>query len=144
MRSSSHTLDRLEVVFDDDNAVANGGLCLVMTLAQHLGLRALIDTHVDLGEAAGRANPGLKTMGWIASALAVGDCIDDADALRAGRSEASIGEWMPAPSTLGTYLRGFTWGHVRQLDKVAGELWAWGTGARPGEGSVTIDVDSTI
>jgi hypothetical protein len=80
------------VVFDDDNAVANGGLCLAMTLAQHLGLRALIDTHVDLGEAAGRANPGLKTMGLIASALAGGDCIDDADALRAGRSEAAIGQ----------------------------------------------------
>jgi hypothetical protein len=134
------------VVFDDDNAVANGGLCLAMTLAQHLGLRGLIDTHVDLGEAAGRANPGLKTMGLIASALAGGDCIDDADALRAGRSEAAIGQWMPAPSTLGTYLRGFTWGHARQLDKVAGELLAraWGAGAGPGKGSVTIDVDSTI
>ncbi len=146
MRSSSHTLDRLAVVFDDDNAVANGGLCLAMTLAQHLGLRELIDTHVDLGEGAGRANPGLKTMGLIASALAGGDCIDDADALRAGRSEAAIGQWMPAPSTLGTFLRGFTWGHARQLDKVAGELLAraWGAGAGPGEGSVTIDVDSTI
>ncbi len=58
VRSSCHTLDRQDVFFDDDNAVANGGLCLPMTLAQHLGLRELIDTHVDLGDAAGHANPG--------------------------------------------------------------------------------------
>jgi hypothetical protein len=146
VRSSCHTLDRLEVVFDDDNAVANGGLCLPMTLAQHLGLRELVDSCVDLGTAAGRANPGLKTMGLVASALAGGDSIDDADALRAGRSEAAIGQWMPAPSTLGTYLRGFTWAHARQLDKVAGELLAraWGAGAGPGDQALTIDVDSTI
>jgi hypothetical protein len=134
------------VVFDDDNAVANGGLCLPMTLAQHLGLRELIDTHVDLGDAPGRANPGLKAMGLIASALAGGDSIDDANVLRSGRSQEAIGQWMPAPSTLGTYLRGFSFGHARQLDKVAAELLAraWGAGAGPGGSDVTIDVDSTI
>lgn len=134
------------VVFDDDKAVANGGLCLPITLAAHLGLRELIDTHVDLGTVAGRANPGLKTMGLIASALAGGDSIDDTDGLRSGRSEAAIGQWMPAPSTLGTYLRGFSWPHVRQLDSVASELLAraWAAGAGPGASALTIDVDSTI
>ncbi len=134
------------MVFDDDNAVANGGLCLPMTLAQHLGLRELIDTHVDLGAVAGRANPGLKTMGLIASALAGGDSIDDAEVLRCGRSEEAIGQWMPAPSTLGTFLRGFSWAHARQLDTVASELLAraWGAGAGPGSSALTIDVDSTI
>lgn len=146
MRSSCHSLDRLDVVFDDDNAVANGGLCLPMTLAEHLGLRELVDTHVDLGDAAGRANPGLKAMGLIGSALAGGDSIDDADVLRSGRSEVAIGQWMPAPSTLGTYLRGFTFGHARQLDKVAGEVLtrAWAAGAGPGDAEVVIDLDSTI
>lgn len=134
------------MVFDDDNAVANGGLCLPMTLAQHLGLRQLIDAHVDLGNAPGRANPGLKSMGLIASALAGGDSIDDADALRAGRCEQALGQWMPAPSTLGTYLRGFSFGHARQLDKVASALLAraWSAGAGPADAAVTIDVDSTI
>jgi len=117
-----------------------------MTLAQHLGLRELIDTHVDLGAVAGRANPGLKTMGLIASALAGGDSIDDAEVLRCGRSEEAIGQWMPAPSTLGTFLRAFSWAHARQLDTVASELLAraWGAGAGPGSSALTIDVDSTI
>lgn len=134
------------VVFDDDKAVANGGLCLPMTLAAHLGLRELVDTHVDLGTVAGHANPGLKAMGLVASALAGGDSIDDTDVLRSGRSESAIGQWMPAPSTLGTFLRGFSWAHARQLDKVAGELLAraWGAGAGPGDAPLTIDVDSTI
>src|SRR6202022_578001 len=84
MRSSSHTLDRVEVVFDDDRAVADGGLLLPMMLAEHLGLRELVDTHVDLGDARGRANVGLKAVALVASAVADGDTIDDADALRSG------------------------------------------------------------
>lgn len=146
MRSSSHTLDRLEVVFDDDKAVANGGLCLPMSLAEHLGLRGLIDSHVDLGDAPGHANVGVKAMGLIASALAGGDSIDDADVLRSGRSQAAIGQWMPAPSTLGTFLRSFSWADARSLDAVAADLLgrAWRAGAGPGEAPLTIDVDSSI
>jgi Transposase DDE domain group 1 len=146
MRTSLHTLDRMDVVFDDTNAVANGGLCLPLTLADHLGLRELIDESVDLGAAAGHANVGLKAIGLIASALAGGDSIADADILRSGRSEVVIGQWMPAPSTLGTYLRGFTWAHSRSLDSVAAELLAraWDAGAGPGTKPLTIDVDSTI
>jgi len=143
---SSHTLDRVEVVFDDDRAVADGGLVLPMMLAQHLGLRELVDTNVDLGDTAGRANVGLKAVALVASALVGGDSIDDADALRAGECGAVIGQWIPAPSTLGTYLRSFSFGHARQLDAVSRELLAaaYGAGAGPGDAPFTVDIDSTI
>jgi hypothetical protein len=80
----SHTLDRVAVTFDDTHAVADAGLILPATLAQHLGLRALFDAHVDLGSAAAHANVGDKAMTLIHSALADGDSIDDADVLRSG------------------------------------------------------------
>ena len=79
-----HSLDRREVTFDDDHLVANAGLMLPATLAQHLGVLELFDEHVDLGDAPGRAHVGHKSMTLIHSALAGGDSIDDADALRAG------------------------------------------------------------
>jgi hypothetical protein len=143
---SSHSLDRVAVTFDDPHAVADAGLILPATLAQHLGLRELFDDHVDLGDAPGHANVGNKAMTFIHSALAGGDSIDDADALRAGSTQAVLGHTVLAPSTLGTFLRSFTWGHARQLDKVAGELLirAWAAGAGPGPSPVTIDVDSSI
>jgi len=143
---SSHSLDRLGVMFDDEHSVADAGLVLPATLAEHLELRELIDECVDLGDAAGRANVGHKAMTLIHSALAGGDCIDDADALRAGDTEIALGHGVLAPSTLGTFLRSFTWGHARQLDRVSGEFLAraWTAGAGPGDASVTVDVDSTI
>jgi hypothetical protein len=143
---SCHSLDRLEVTFDDERLVANAGLMLPATLAQHLGLLELIDELVDLGDAPGRANVGDKAMTVVHSALAGGDSIDDADALRAGDTEAVLGHAVVAPSTLGTFLRSFSWGHARQLDKVSGELLtrAWAAGAGPGDAAATIDVDSTI
>ena len=82
----------------------------------------------------------------VASALAGGDCIDDADALRAGRTSSVLGYMVKAPSTLGTFLRSFRWGHVRQLDRVSRELLsrAWAAGAGPGAAPLAIDLDSTI
>jgi hypothetical protein len=146
MRSSCHSLDRVEVIFDDERAVADPGMILVGMAAQHLGLRELVDRHVDLGDAPGRANAGLKAVALVASLVAGGDSIDDIDALRAGSAGEVLGQWVPAPSTIGTFLRSFSFGHARQLDVVAGELLgrAWSAGAGPGEGPVTIDVDSTI
>ena len=143
---SSHSLDRLETAFDDDRLVANAGLLLPATLAQHLGLQQLVDAHLDLGAAPGRANVGGKLLTLIASALAGGDCIDDADALRAGGTASVLGCAVKVPSTLGTFLRSFRWGHVRQLDRVTRELLAraWATGAGPGAAPFTIDLDSTI
>ena len=116
--------DRIHVAFDDHHLVANAGLLLPVTLAHHLGLGQLVDHHVDLGDAPGRANRGDKLLTLVASALAGGDCIDDADALRAGRTEQALGCAVKAPSTLGTFLRSFRWGHVRQLDRVSRELLA--------------------
>ena len=143
---SSHSLDRLDVMFDDEHAVADAGLVLPATLAQHLELRELIDECVDLGDAAGRAHVGHKAMTLIHSVLAGGDCIDDADALRAGDTGIVLGHGVLAPSTLGTFLRSFTWGHARQLDRAGAELLvrAWSVGAGPGDEPVTVDVDSTI
>ncbi len=143
---SSHSLDALSVQFDDDNAIADAGLLLPATVAQHLGLKDLFNYHVDLGSVAGRANVGDKAMTLIASLIAGGDCIDDADALRAGETDQVLGHWVAAPSTLGTFLRAFSFGHARQLDVVSGELLrrAWSAGAGPGDDRVTIDLDSTI
>ena len=143
---SSHSLDRLDTAFDDDRLVADAGLLLPATLAQHLGLRALVDEHLDLGKAPGRANRGDKLLTLVMSALAGGDCIDDAGALRAGGTDRVLGITVKAASTLGTFLRSFRWGHVRQLDRVSRELLqrAWAAGAGPGEAPFTIDLDSTI
>jgi hypothetical protein len=143
---SSHTLDRVDTAFDDDRLVADAGLLLPATLALHLGLKGLIDRFLDLGRAAGRANVGDKFLTLLMSALAGGDCIDDADALRAGGTSRILGFSVKAPSTLGTFLRSFRWGHVRQLDRVSRELLAraWAAGAGPGDAPFTIDLDSTI
>ncbi len=122
--------------------VANAGLLLPATLARHLGLRELVDHHLDLGGAPGRANTGDKLMTLVASAMAGGDCIDDADVLRTGGTACTLGGTVKAPSTL----RSFRWGHVRQLDRVSRELLAraWAAGAGPGDAPFTIDLDSTI
>ena len=138
--------DRIHVAFDDHRLVANAGLLLPVTLAHHLGLGELVDCHVDLGDAPGRANAGDQMLTLVASALAGGDCIDDADALRAGGTARVLGCVVKAPSTLGTFLRSFRWGHARQLDRVSRELLAraWAAGAGPGDGPLTIDLDSTL
>ena len=138
--------DRIHVAFDDHRLVANAGLLLPASLALRLGLGELVDRHVDLGRVPGRANTGDKLLTLVASALAGGDCIDDADVLRAGGTARVLGCVVKAPSTLGTFLRSFRWGHVRQLDRVSRELLAqaWAAGAGPGDAPLTIDLDSTI
>ena len=82
MRESCHSLGRRVVTFDDDHAVANAGMILPATLAQRLGMRELFDQQVDLGDAPGRSNVGIKAMTLVHSALAGGDCINDADRMR--------------------------------------------------------------
>ena len=145
MRPRNH-LDRIHITFDDHRLVNNAGLLLPATLALHLGLSQLVDRRLDLGRAPGRANTGDKMMTLVASALAGGDCIDDADALRAGGTACTLGSVVKAPSTLGAFLPSFRWGHVRQLDRVSRELLAraWQAGAGPGDAPFTIDLDSTI
>ena len=133
--------DHIRVAFDDHRLVANAGLLLPASLALRLGLGELVNKHLDLGDAPGRANTGDKLMTLVASALAGGDCIDDADGLRSGGTAGVLGCVVKAPSTLGT-----RWGHVRQLDRVSRELLAqaWSAGGGPGDGPLTIDLDSTI
>lgn len=118
--------DRIQIALDDHRLVANAGLLLPVTLAHHLGLGELVDRHLDLGDAPGRANAGDKLLTLAASALAGGNCIDDADALCAGGTEPVLGCAVKAPSTQGIFLRSFRWGYVRQLDRVRREALARG------------------
>ena len=122
--------------------MADAGLLLPATLAQHLGLQELADSYLDLGDAPGRANAGDKLLTLVASALAGGECIDDAAALRAGGTASVLGCTVKAPSTLGVFLRSFSWGHVRQLDRVSRKLLArgWAAGAGPGAAPFTIEI----
>jgi hypothetical protein len=139
-------LDGIAVEFDDERAVSDAGIVLAATLAQRLGIEALVDEAVDLGERPGAANAGATVM-TLVSAMALGaDCIDDCDVLRAGRTGQVLGHRVAAPSTLGTFLRAFTFGHVRQLDRVlAGALTrAWAAGAGPGRERLVVDVDSFV
>ena len=139
-------IDALRVVFDDDRAVASAGLILPATLSGSLGLEGLIDRCVRLGTRPGAARPGRKVMSIAHAILAGAGCIEDCQLLRSGEAEAVLGHRVMAPSTLGTFLRAFTFGHVRQLDRVMEIALgrAWAAGAGPGEGPLVIDLDSTI
>ena len=141
MRASSHSLDRVEVTFDDDRAVADAGLILPATLAQHLGVEQLADELVGVGH-----RPGRKLLTLVHALVAGADCIDDAQMLRSGATARVLGHDVMAPSTIGTWLRSFTFGHVRQLDRLTERLLAgaWAAGAGPGHDELVIDVDSTI
>jgi hypothetical protein len=143
---SSHTLDQLDICFDDTRAIANAGLLLPATLAQRLGIEQAADQVIDLGDRAGAHRPGRKLLTLVHAMLAGGDCIDDADLLRCGQTAAVLGHRVMAPSTLGTFLRSFTYGHVRQVDRLTEQLLtrAWAAGAGPGDGPMTVDLDSTV
>ena len=138
--------DRFVVAFDDERVVANAGVMLPALLAGRLGIEALVDGRVDLGDGAGSANPGRKVMTML-SAMALGaDCIEDCEVLRSGQTGVVLGHRVSAPSTLGTFLRAFTFGHVRQLDAVLAESLtrAWAAGAGPGDERLVVDVDSFV
>ena len=109
--------DRIQIAFDDHRLVNNAGLLLPATLAQRVGLRELVDRHLDLGYAPGRANAGDKMLTLVASALAGGDCIDDADALRAGRTSSVLGCMVKAPSTRRVVLQGNSWADFEAITR---------------------------
>jgi hypothetical protein len=138
--------DATRVLFDDEHAVANAGVLLPAMLADRLGIEALVDRTVDLGDREGAANPGRKVMSLVSAMCLGADCIEDCDVLRSGQTRAVLGHAVAAPSTLGTFLRGFTFGHVRQLDRVLAEglSRAWAAGAGPGEDRLVVDVDSFV
>ena len=138
--------DRSKVVFDDERVVVNAGIMLAVTLGRRLGIEALVDAAVRLGGRPGASRPGRKVLSLVHAMLLGADCIDDCDVLRAGRTEAVLGHKAMAPSTLGTFLRSFSFGHVRQLDRVLGQALrrAWQAGAGPGTGRLVIDIDSFV
>ncbi len=142
MSALSRSIDRLKATFDHEGLVANAGLIVPATLIDRLGLEDLIDEHVDTGS----SRPGRKILTVVAAILAGATHIDHVDMLRAGATERVLPFRPMAASTVGTFLRTFTFGHVRQLDAVAGRVLqrAWQTGAGPGGKPIVIDLDSTI
>src|SRR6185312_9728540 len=143
---SSHAAGHVSASFSDPNLIASAGLVPLVRLAERCELATLIRRHVDLGVSAG-ANPAGKAMSLIAGMCAGADSIDDMDVLRSGglnRCFAGI----YAPSTLGSFLRSFTHGHVRQLQAAARRFTAnliGHAGLIPrGEPIVHLDIDSKI
>jgi hypothetical protein len=140
-------LDRVRVAFDDERVVLDAGIALAATLAQRLGIEGLVDRFVVLRpDQPGARNAGRKVMSLIYAMALGADSIDDCDVLRSGRTRRLLGGWVAAPSTLGTFLRAFTFGHVRQLDRVLGETLtrAWRAGGGPGAERLVVDVDSFV
>jgi hypothetical protein len=144
--SVSQNIDRIEVVFDEPGLVANAGVVTVATLAARLGLERLIDQTVRLVGRVGGAHAGRKVLTLVHTLVAGGSHIDHADMLRAGDTGRVLPFRVVAPSTLGTFLRSFTFGHVRQLDRVIAETLkrVWDLGAGPGDRRLVVDLDSTI
>jgi Transposase DDE domain group 1 len=139
--------DAARVLFDDERAVANAGVLLPAVLAGRLGIEALVEEMVDLGDRDGAANPGRKVMSLVSSMALGADCIDDCDVLRSGQTGAVLGHAVAAPSTLGTFFCARSpFGHVRQLDRVLAETLsrAWAAGAGPGDERLVVDVDSFV
>jgi hypothetical protein len=139
-----HELAKTHASFDDPNLVSRAGLVPVMALAQRTGLAALAGGHVAVADRCG-VNPHLKVPCLVAGMIAGADSIDDMDLLRHGAMGALFGG-VRAPSTLGSFLRSFTWGNVLQLQKVhrvfLGEL-ARRAPLLPGADAVAfIDIDS--
>ena len=125
-----------------DGIVANAGLILPATLIIRPGLEALIDPWVKTGSSC----PGRKILSPVSAMLAGATHIDHVNLLRAGATERVLPFEVMAPSTIGSFLRSFTFGHVRQLDAVLSRTLgrAWAGGAAPGDGPPVVDLDSTI
>jgi hypothetical protein len=133
-------------VFDDPNLVSCAGLAPVLRLAERGGLQRLVGQHLHLGKPGG-VNAHLKIPCLVAGMVAGADSIDDMDLLRHGAMGRLFGG-VRAPSTLGTFLRSFTFGHVRQLDAVASRLLVSLAGRAPllpGAAELAyLDVDDTL
>jgi len=133
-------------VFDDPNLVSCAGLAPVLELAERAGLHDLVDEHVHLARAGGQ-NALLKVLSLVAGMVAGADSIDDMALLRHGAMRRLF-TGVRAPSTLGTFLRAFTFGHVRQLDAVASRLLINLARHAPllsGAGELAyVDVDDTV
>lgn len=145
---SSHAASAVDVLFDDPNLIADGGLVSVVALAEQVGLPELVSELVTISGAANSAgaNPAAKVMSLVAGMVAGADSIEDMDRLRQA-GNAVVFDQIRAPSTLGTFLRAFTHGHVQQLNAVLRQTLI-GLAERvpllPGaEQVVFVDLDST-
>jgi len=140
-----HTLAKTRVSFDDPNLISHAGLVPLAALAERAGLHELAAAHVRPGGDCG-ANAGLKVACLAAGMAAGADSIDDMGLLRHGAMEKVLGG-VRAPSTLGSFLRAFTWGNVCQLNKVHRESLAALAREAPllpgAETLAFIDIDST-
>jgi hypothetical protein len=139
-----HDLAKIHATFDDPNLVSRAGLVPVMALAQRAGLDDLVDEHVRIAQRCG-VNAAVKVPCLVAGMIGGADSIDDLGLLRQGAMGAVFGG-IRAPSTLGSFLRSFTWGNVLQLGKVSrvvlGEL-ARRAPLLPGTGVLAfVDIDS--
>jgi len=132
--------------FDDPNLVSCAGLAPVLQLAERAGLQRLVGEHVELGKPGG-VNAHLKIPTLVAGMVAGADSIDDMALLRHG-AMGKLFSGVRAPSTLGTFLRSFTFGHVRQLDAVASRLLVNLAGQAPllpgADELAYVDVDDTL
>ena len=143
----SHAGKRVSVSFDDPNLISSAGLVPIMELAERAGLRVLAQKWLSVPGDRG-ANAGLKVSSLVAGMVAGADSIDDMGVLRHGGMRKLFTACY-APSTLGSFLRAFTFGHVRQLDAVASRFLQGLAGEAPllapgGEDYVFVDVDDTI
>ena len=135
---------KVSAVFDDPNLIGSAGLVPVMRLAERAGLHDLLGQRLSVP----CPNAGMKAAGVVAGILAGADSIDDLDVLRHGGMNR-VFTGVRAPSTLGTFLRGFTFGHVRQIDAVYTRVLAGLSSAVPRlltgtDGLAFIDIDDTI
>src|SRR4051812_12182277 len=142
----SHGSPALSATFDDPNLVSVGGLAPVVALAQSCRLGDLVAEKLTL-KATGGVNAPIKVPAVVAGMVAGADSIDDMDLLRHGAMDRLFAG-VRAPSTLGTFLRSFTFGHVRQLDAVAARLLVQLTAQTPllpGADQVAyLDIDDTV
>ena len=142
----SHGVSRVHARFDDANLVSCGGLAPVLALAERAGLHGLVVAGCTLSGPGG-VGAGLKVPALVAGMIAGADSIDDMDLLRHG-AMVRLFTGIRAPSTLGTFLRRFTFGHVRQLDAVASHLLGNLAGLAPllpaGSAVVFLDLDDTM
>ncbi|MEU4290833.1 IS1380 family transposase [Kribbella sp. NPDC026596] len=144
---SSHAAGAVDVAFDDPNLIADAGLVPVLALAERVGVAGLVGDRVKIVGAAnsGGANAGAKVMSLLGGMIAGADSIEDTDRLRHGGMAVAF-DGVRAPSTLGTFLRSFTHGHVRQLHGVHRQVLidlAAATPLLPGAAVLAfVDVDS--
>jgi hypothetical protein len=141
------SLDSVGVQFNEERLISDAGLVIAATLAERLGVEELVNESIWLPyRTPGAALPGRKVITLVHGMLAGADSIDDMNLLRAGSTQVILGHRVMAPSTLGTFLRAFTFGHVRQLDRVLDVALAraWEAGAGPGELPLVVDLDSFI